>query len=231
MDCLAKEKKQSRLKLEFSARRVLCHCSARQSPSVNQTRFSNPQPRASLYLHQPIHLSRFISLILWTTVFRNSLINLFLRYLGRQWKLPQRPTALTCQSSKVSVTVSADSADSKLQVYRDLHNCLGVQIKYHCSLITRFPSYIFTAFEIMKVLIAGATGGIGSQALGQSLAHPQITTVVAFTRRNLPLKHPKLDNILIKDFGRWPEDVLIKHADAAGMIWYIGSTPFLASCR
>ena len=82
----------------------------------------------------------------------------------------------------------------------------------------------------MKVLIAGATGGIGSQALRQSLAHPQITKVVAFTRRSLSLEHPKLDNILIKDFAKWPEDVLIQHADAAGMIWYLGSTPFLASC-
>ena len=57
MDCLAEEKKQSSLKLKFSARRVQCHCSARQSPSVGRTRFSNSQPRASLYLHQPMHIS------------------------------------------------------------------------------------------------------------------------------------------------------------------------------
>ncbi|KAI6784124.1 uncharacterized protein J7T54_004670 [Emericellopsis cladophorae] len=75
----------------------------------------------------------------------------------------------------------------------------------------------------MKVLIAGATGGIGSQALRQSLAHPHITKVVALTRRNLSLEHPKLENILIKDFGKWPDHVLNQHADAAGMIWCIGS--------
>ncbi|KAG9255760.1 uncharacterized protein F5Z01DRAFT_557051 [Emericellopsis atlantica] len=75
----------------------------------------------------------------------------------------------------------------------------------------------------MKVLIAGATGGIGSQALRQSLAHPRITKVVTFTRRSLSLEHPKLESILIKNFEEWPEHVLSQHADAAGIIWCIGS--------
>ena len=79
----------------------------------------------------------------------------------------------------------------------------------------------------MKVLIAGATGGIGSQALRHSLAHPHITKVVAFTRRSLSLEHPKLENILMKDFGKWGDHALTQHADAAGMIWYPCSTPFL----
>lgn len=73
----------------------------------------------------------------------------------------------------------------------------------------------------MKVLIVGASGGIGSQALVQSLSHPQITKVVAFSRRALSVQHSKLENILIKDFSKWPEDILRAHADAAGMIWYV----------
>ncbi|KAJ8131561.1 hypothetical protein O1611_g2064 [Lasiodiplodia mahajangana] len=53
-----------------------------------------------------------------------------------------------------------------------------------------------------------------------------ISTVVAFVRRDLPadlISHPKLKCVLIKDFSQWPEDILQAHADAAGMIWAMGS--------
>ncbi|KAI8945161.1 hypothetical protein F4801DRAFT_594378 [Xylaria longipes] len=78
----------------------------------------------------------------------------------------------------------------------------------------------------MKVLITGASGSIGGGCLIQCLAHPSISTVVAFVRRELPgdvSNHPKLKTVLIKDFSQWPEDVLKVHADAVGMIWTIGS--------
>lgn len=75
----------------------------------------------------------------------------------------------------------------------------------------------------MKVLITGATGTIGSGALTQCLAHPQITTVIAFTRRPLPASisaHPKLRTVLVADFSTWKPDLLDQHMDAAAMIWY-----------
>lgn len=74
----------------------------------------------------------------------------------------------------------------------------------------------------MKILIVGASGMIGGEALIQCLAHPRITNVVAFVRRDLPADvsgHPKLECVLVKDFAIWPEDVLQAHADAAAMIW------------
>jgi hypothetical protein len=74
----------------------------------------------------------------------------------------------------------------------------------------------------MKILIVGASGMIGGEALLQCLAHPSISRVVAFVRRNLPADvsdHLKLECILIKDFAIWSEDVLQTHADAAAMIW------------
>jgi uncharacterized protein YbjT (DUF2867 family) len=74
----------------------------------------------------------------------------------------------------------------------------------------------------MKVLIVGASGMIGGEALFQCLAHPSISSVVAFVRRDLPADvsdHPKLECVLMKDFAKWPEDVLQAHADAAAMIW------------
>ncbi|KAJ2998732.1 hypothetical protein NUW58_g227 [Xylaria curta] len=78
----------------------------------------------------------------------------------------------------------------------------------------------------MKVLLTGASGSIGGGCLTQCLAHPGISTVVAFVRRELPTdlsNHPKLKCVVIKDFSQWPEDVLQAHADAAGMIWAMGS--------
>ncbi|KAI0973795.1 hypothetical protein F4678DRAFT_410360 [Xylaria arbuscula] len=78
----------------------------------------------------------------------------------------------------------------------------------------------------MKVLVTGASGSIGGECLAQCLSHPDISTVVAFVRRDWPAdiaNHPKLKCVLIKDFSQWPEDVLQAHADAAGMIWAIGS--------
>lgn len=74
----------------------------------------------------------------------------------------------------------------------------------------------------MKVLVVGATGMVGGEALIQCLAYPSIKKVVAFVRRDLPARiseHPKLECILIKDFATWPEDVLLAHSDAAAMIW------------
>lgn len=52
-------------------------------------------------------------------------------------------------------------------------------------------------------MIAGATGLVGSHALRQALAHPEIQRVVAPTRRALPT-HAKLINPVV-DFERLPE--------------------------
>lgn len=74
----------------------------------------------------------------------------------------------------------------------------------------------------MKVLFLGATGSIGGEALRQCLAHPKITSVVAFVRRQLPADvrdNPKVQTVMVKDFAVWPEDVLLPHVDAAAMVW------------
>lgn len=74
----------------------------------------------------------------------------------------------------------------------------------------------------MKVLFVGASGMVGSKVLIQCLAHPSVTSVVAFARRDLPAEvsdHPKIQPVIIKDFSVWPEEVLQPHADAAAMIW------------
>lgn len=75
----------------------------------------------------------------------------------------------------------------------------------------------------MKIFLTGATGNIGSDILDLCLKHPKITTVVAFTRRQLPddvTANSKLETVVVKDWKNWPEDVLAGHRDAVGMIWY-----------
>ncbi|KAH7200464.1 hypothetical protein DER44DRAFT_671172 [Fusarium oxysporum] len=78
----------------------------------------------------------------------------------------------------------------------------------------------------MKVLFLGASGSIGGEALRQCLCHPKITSVVAFVRRALPAEvsdHAKLQTVMIKDFSKWSEDILLPHVDAAAMICAMGS--------
>ena len=74
----------------------------------------------------------------------------------------------------------------------------------------------------MKILVVGATGMIGNEVTRQLLAHPSISKVVAFVRRDLPAdmsSQSKLELVKIKDFAAWPEHVLQMHADAAAMVW------------
>lgn len=74
----------------------------------------------------------------------------------------------------------------------------------------------------MKILIVGASGMVGSEAITHCLAHPNISKVVAFVRRELPeeiRKHAKLQSIIHTDFSQWSEDLLRAHSDASAMIW------------
>ncbi|OBP13768.1 NAD-dependent dehydratase [Rheinheimera sp. SA_1] len=63
------------------------------------------------------------------------------------------------------------------------------------------------------VLILGASGAVGSQLLAQALLHPDVTKVVAPTRRPLE-PHPKLANPII-DFESLPTNAPWWQADIA----------------
>lgn len=75
--------------------------------------------------------------------------------------------------------------------------------------------------KTMNVLILGATGQVGREALAQALGHNQIQRVIAPTRRALP-PHPKLDNPVSENL----EDILPELANVAmdAMICAIGTT-------
>ncbi|QNH14464.1 NAD-dependent dehydratase [Xanthomonas sp. SI] len=80
----------------------------------------------------------------------------------------------------------------------------------------------------MKILLAGATGLVGSHVLAQLLAAPECSAVVAPTRRALDVVHAKLDNPLV-DFERLPVQAPWWQVDAA--ICALGTTMQQAGSR
>ena len=74
----------------------------------------------------------------------------------------------------------------------------------------------------MKVILSGATGFIGSEALRQCLKSQSTTSVVVLSRRSLPesvTSNPKLKVIIMNDFAAYPDTVLEELAGAEACIW------------
>lgn len=76
----------------------------------------------------------------------------------------------------------------------------------------------------MKIILTGATGGIGSALLHHCLIHPSITSVVALTRKPLPFSDPKLEVILINNFEFIEEGVFNRISDADALLWCMGTS-------
>jgi len=52
----------------------------------------------------------------------------------------------------------------------------------------------------MKIIITGATGMIGEGVLLATLNHPAITRILMVNRRTSQLRHPKLSELIVKNF-------------------------------
>jgi putative NADH-flavin reductase len=52
-----------------------------------------------------------------------------------------------------------------------------------------------------RLVIVGATGMVGGYALYYALDHPSVARVTAIGRRTLGISHPKLDEVLHRDFA------------------------------
>ncbi|TRZ45118.1 NAD(P)H-binding protein [Robertkochia solimangrovi] len=52
-----------------------------------------------------------------------------------------------------------------------------------------------------KVIITGATGMLGKAVLQECIEHPKIDKVLIINRNPLGLNHPKLEEIILKDFS------------------------------
>ena len=52
-----------------------------------------------------------------------------------------------------------------------------------------------------RLVIVGATGMVGGFALRYALDHPSVARVTAIGRRKLGISHPKLNEVLHRDFA------------------------------
>lgn len=80
----------------------------------------------------------------------------------------------------------------------------------------------------MKLLLAGASGLVGSHLLRLALADARITQVSAPVRRALPVSHPKLFAPVV-DYDALPEDAGWWQADA--VVCALGTTMKAAGCE
>jgi nucleoside-diphosphate-sugar epimerase len=71
----------------------------------------------------------------------------------------------------------------------------------------------------MKIIVTGATGFSGGEVLRQALADAEIEEVAVLTRRLTGIRHPKLKEILCKDFLDY-SGVELRGYDAC--IWCLG---------
>ena len=81
----------------------------------------------------------------------------------------------------------------------------------------------------MKLIVAGASGFVGTEVIRQCLSLPMITSVIALARR--PVSAPsdldhhavvsKLHSVVLDDYGTYPEHVKKELAGADACIWYV----------
>lgn len=80
---------------------------------------------------------------------------------------------------------------------------------------------------LMKLIVSGATGLLGTEVIRQSLSNPKITSILALTRRPVPVPTnlgkdadaSKLKNLVLEDFTKYPDDVKKEFGDADACIW------------
>jgi hypothetical protein len=79
----------------------------------------------------------------------------------------------------------------------------------------------------MKVIITGATGQVGAQALNACIQDKAVTHIYTLTRRALPasITSPKLTSIIHTDFTSYPETLLTQLSGSEACIWSMGTIP------
>jgi putative NADH-flavin reductase len=83
----------------------------------------------------------------------------------------------------------------------------------------------------MKLIIAGATGLVGSELIRQSLQMNAITQVIALARKPVQvdnLDSAKLKQVTISDYGEYSEQVRSELAGADACIWYLQTVIFIS---
>lgn len=72
----------------------------------------------------------------------------------------------------------------------------------------------------MKVILTGCTGFIGNGIMQECIANPEVTSIIALSRRDLPITNPKIKVVIMKDFLSYSEEVLKELSGADACIWY-----------
>ncbi len=84
----------------------------------------------------------------------------------------------------------------------------------------------------MKLIITGASGYVGMELVRQSLKRPEITTIIALSRKPVSVpsdvggdsNEARLRSVVIEDYGEYPEDVRKEFKGADACIWYVPYT-------
>lgn len=86
----------------------------------------------------------------------------------------------------------------------------------------------------MKLIVTGATGFVGQEVLRQACRNKSITSVVALTRREVPIPQDagseadtsKMKSVILKDWEKpYPEEILSQLKDADACVWTLAVTP------
>ncbi|GAB7366328.1 hypothetical protein MBLNU230_g8128t1 [Neophaeotheca triangularis] len=71
----------------------------------------------------------------------------------------------------------------------------------------------------MKIILTGAHGVIGSAVLQHGLTDPQVTSVIALSRRELDADHAKLQTIIKTEFDVYDAALMKQLKGAEACVW------------
>lgn len=71
----------------------------------------------------------------------------------------------------------------------------------------------------MKVILGGGTGTIGGAVLRRLIELPSVSSIVALSRRELDVKDPKVQTVIVKDFSKYDAEVIAQLEGAEACIW------------
>ncbi|KAH8703739.1 hypothetical protein BGW36DRAFT_369904 [Talaromyces proteolyticus] len=75
----------------------------------------------------------------------------------------------------------------------------------------------------MKIILTGSTGYVGKEVLKQCLLHPQLSSIIALSRRELDVTNPKLRVIIHSDFSHYSPEILAEVSSADACIYCLGT--------
>lgn len=74
----------------------------------------------------------------------------------------------------------------------------------------------------MKIILTGATGFAGGQALKACIAHPEINSIIVLSRRELSpdlASSSEVKVIIHKDFSTYPDTLIQDLSGAQACVW------------